>query len=109
MGLIDRITGKRRKIEAQNREAALQAQVRDRQEKDRLGAQHAMMRHRVETKEKAFRERRKATIRELRQDQSNLQKSADTRHSEQEFKARRTRSSSAMPKRRHSRDGPTNG
>ena len=106
MGLIDRITGKRRKIEAQNREAALKAQLRDKQEKENLSTQQAMMRHRVETKEKAFRQRHEATMRELSQDQSDLQKSANTRHSEQEFKARRARSSSARPQRGRSRDGP---
>ncbi|QHQ35234.1 relaxase/mobilization nuclease domain-containing protein [Algicella marina] len=106
MGLIDRITGKRRKIEAQNREATLKAKARDQKEKQRLSAQQAMMRHRVETKEKAFRERREAVMRELGQDQSDLRKSADTRHSEQEFKARRTRPNSPRPQRGRSRDGP---
>lgn len=109
MGLIDRITGKRRKIEAQNREAALKAQVRDKQEKERLTAQHAMMRHRIETKEKAFREGREATMRELKQNQSDLRKNAESMHTEQEFIARRTRSSTPRPQRGRSRDGPSVG
>ncbi|WP_299671815.1 relaxase [uncultured Roseobacter sp.] len=105
MGLIDRITGKRRKIEAQNRDAALKAQARDRSEKERLTAQQAMLRQRIETKEQAFRERRETNMKELRQDQSTLQQRADTQHAEQQFKQRRSRSS-PRPKRGRTRDGP---
>ncbi len=107
-GLIDRITGKRRKIEADNRNLALKAKMRDQSEKERLTSQHAVVRERLETKKQAFQERRRAAIDELGCDQSNLQKEADTRHSEQQFKERRSRSS-PRPKRGRARDGPSIG
>ncbi|WP_282077166.1 relaxase/mobilization nuclease domain-containing protein [Epibacterium ulvae] len=105
-GLIDRITGKRRKIEAENQKLALKAKTRDQSEKEHLAAQHAVMRERLETKKQAFQERRRATIDELGRDQSSLQKNADTRHSEQQFKERRSRPS-PRPKRGRARDGPS--
>ncbi len=107
-GLIDRITGKRRKIETENQKLALKAKMRDQSEKERLTSQHAVMRERLETKKQAFQERRRATIDELGRDRSNLQKEADTRHSEQQFKERRSRSS-PRAKRGRVRDGPSMG
>ncbi|MGD1881205.1 MAG: relaxase/mobilization nuclease domain-containing protein [Paracoccaceae bacterium] len=107
MGLIDRITGKRRRIEAENQRLVQKAKMRDTLEKDRLATQHRSMRQRVETKEQAFKERRAAAINELRQDQAKLKDRADTLHKEQEFKERRSRSSSPRPKRGRSRDGPS--
>ncbi len=105
-GLIDYITGKRKRLEAENREAALLARERD---QDRLLAQTREQRQaafnldrkkaRVEFNKKVVEQELDKDIRDLKNASNNLE------NREQDFHRRR-RSKSQRPIRGRSRDGP---
>ncbi|MDM3872531.1 relaxase [Porticoccus sp. W117] len=64
-GLFDRITGKYRQLREQNEHEALQAQERDRGEKDRLRFRHLEQRQNIDNRKdrlEAFRENRKQAL-----------------------------------------------
>ena len=81
-GLVDRISGRRRKIAAENREAELRAEARDDQEQRELHKRQEAEQQRATFKFHEFRARRTANLKELRDDQRSLTQEAKTRHPE---------------------------
>lgn len=104
LGFIDRLTGKRKRTEAENIAERLMAQNRDREERSALAAAHSQARETLTEKAERVRNRSRETIRELSRDIDRLQaiprptpRVEPTK--EKERKPRRTR-------RERSRDGP---
>jgi len=111
-GLLDRLTGKRKKVEIQNRQETAQALQRDQVEQQTVKQDTAQTLSKAKQRE-AFLARRAQTVRdELREDRRSLTASfADEGGGKKEdpkadFKKRRSRET-ARPKRRRSRDGPS--
>ena len=108
-GLLDRLTGKRKEIEAHNRQDTLLAQRRDEQERARLAQQQADAAKALRDRVHQERARIVETKRELKADISTLQASTTEPNRDQRreaFKARR-RSDVERPRRKsRSREGP---
>ena len=104
-GLLDRITGKRKEMEARNRQDTLLTQLRDDQEKFRLGQQQADAAKALRDRAHQERARIVEAKRELQADIRTLQVSAKEPDRDQRrgaFKAKRS-SDDGQPKRQHNR------
>ena len=114
-GLLDRLTGRRKKIEAQNSQEAAQALKRDQSEQRIVKEAAVQTLSRNDKREAFLKERAKTTLDELREDRRALKASfADMagdgkkgcpKNKKADFRERRGRDSSC-PKRRRSRNGP---
>lgn len=109
-GLLDYLTGKRRRIENENREAAALAKVRDQAQRERLSTAQSKAGQTIENKQLKTAFNRDAIDKELRGDAQNLRDTAAKAREERKaaFKQKRQRSSD-RPRRRRSRDGPEPG
>lgn len=109
-GLVDRLTGRKRKIEAENLLAASASEARDQLRRDQLREAHRLSRLRHIQEARSSKTLHRANIRELSADVAEI-RAARTRAEEDRscevFKEmRRRKPASERPKRRRSRDGP---
>ncbi|OSQ46945.1 relaxase/mobilization nuclease domain-containing protein [Thalassospira alkalitolerans] len=112
LGLLDRVTGARRKTLERNAQESAKAQQRDKAARDKLTAAQLAQRRETVKKRADGREENKATARSLTEDAKVFQKmeteaDADRAARREEFKQRRRRQSQDRARRRsRSRDGP---
>lgn len=111
-GLLDRVTGKRRRILAENELLAAQGERRDQERQKQLEELHRQVRLRRLDEAKTTKALHRRNIGELSADIAEItakRKAAEEDRSKEAFKAKRKRTpTSERPRRRRrSRDGPT--
>lgn len=103
LGLLDRLTGRRRRTLAENAYEAAHAQQRDRAERQQTLAQQARLREDFKTKSRDREARRAAIFAELNKDLKELRTPASRDARKEAYQSKRRRSE--RPNR--ARDGPT--
>ncbi|MEM1152357.1 MAG: relaxase/mobilization nuclease domain-containing protein [Pseudomonadota bacterium] len=106
-GLMDYLTGKRRRIEAENRDASAKSQKRDLDRRAALEAGQQKARNRQQEERAQTASTARATDRELKDDIRDIEEKRDAARTarKQAFEKKRWRSTD-RPRRRRSRDGP---
>ncbi|MEM5477130.1 relaxase/mobilization nuclease domain-containing protein [Pacificibacter sp. AS14] len=108
-GLLDRITGKRRKIVAKNEFEAKQAVVRDQVQLKQVAQVQTHSNLEVLSKEQTLRRQFKESRSELRQDIQNLKKPTEeepSKDAKRDAYMRKRKRQSTSPRPKRSRDGP---
>ena len=108
-GLIDRITGQRRKTLEENARSKEAARLRDEQERQAIAARQAQQLAAAQSRAKAEQQKRAANIKELSEDIDALEasKEAERQRAKEAYKRER-KSRAPRPKRsRRPRDGPS--
>lgn len=108
-GLLDRITGKRRKTFEQNEFEAKQAVVRDQVQRKQVVQVQQQSKLEVLSKEQTLRRQFKESRQEIRQDIQNLSKPAQeepSKDAKRDAYMRKRKRQSASPRPKRNRDGP---
>jgi hypothetical protein len=107
-GLIDRITGQRRKTLEDNARAQEQARQRDEQERQAAAARQAQQMAATQTRAQAEQQKRANTIKELRDDFKELEssKEAERQRAKETFIRNRKNRATRSKRRSRARDAP---
>ncbi len=107
-GLIDRITGQRKKVMEDNARAKEETRQRDERARQEVAQKQAQQAAQAQTRAKAEQQKRAANIKELSNDFNALEasKEADRQRAKEAFKRERKQRASRPKRRSRARNGP---